>query len=171
VEVCAEGYPPRVNWSEFEQAAPELAARGRETIERFDLVLIGTLRSDGGPRINPVEAYFVNDHLAMNMMWRSRKALDLLRDPRILVHSVITSREGKEGEFKLRGRALSIGEKGLREALADTFERKIDWRPPEESHYFWVDIESAAFVFYQDGDQHMMLWTPERGLTRSVQAG
>jgi hypothetical protein len=38
------------------------------------------------------------------MLWPSRKATDLERDPRILLHSV-TNRDGKEGEFKLRGLA------------------------------------------------------------------
>jgi hypothetical protein len=45
-----------VNWAEFERAVPELAALGRERIERFNFVLIGTPRRDGAPRINPVEA-------------------------------------------------------------------------------------------------------------------
>jgi hypothetical protein len=160
-----------VNWAEFERAAPELAARGRERIEHFDFVLVGTLRRDGAPRINPVEAYLVGDHLAMNMMRRSRKALDLLRDPRILVHSVITRREGDEGELKLHGRAVPIDDEELRGAIADTFERKIDWRPSDQSHFFSVDIESAAFVVYEDGDQHMISWTPERGLRRSTRPG
>ena len=157
-----------MKWAHFERAAPELAALGRERIERFNFVLIGTLRSDGAPRINPVEAYVVDGHLTMNMMWRSWKALDLLRDPRILVHSVITRREGDEGEFKLRGRALAIADPDLRDAIADTFEEKIDWRPPDKSHFFWVDIESAAFVIYDEGDQHMTVWSPQRGISRSV---
>jgi hypothetical protein len=160
-----------VNWAEFEEAAPELATRGREAIEQFKFVFIGTVRPDGGPRVNPVEAYFVDGHLAMNMMWRSLKALDLLRDPRILVHSPVTTREAEEGEFKIRGRAVPIEDERLREAVADTFEREIDWRPPEESHYFTVEVESAAFVRYEDGDQHLTVWTPGRGLTRAVRAG
>jgi Pyridoxamine 5'-phosphate oxidase len=160
-----------VNWSQFERAAPELAARGRERIERFDFVLIGTLRSDGGPRVNPVEAYVVNGELTMNMMYRSRKALDLLGDPRVLVHSVVTRREGDEGEFKLRGRALPIEDAELREAVADNFEQKIEWRPPDESHFFAVDINSAVFVIYEEGHQHMTLWDPQRGITQSVRNG
>jgi hypothetical protein len=161
----------QMNWAEFEDAVPELAALGRERIERFNFVLIGTLRSDGAPRINPVEAYFVNGHLTMNMMWRSYKALDLLRDPRILIHTVITRREGDEGEFKVRGRALPITDASLREAVASTFEEKIDWRPPEKSHFFRIAVESAAYVVYKEGEQHMTLWSAKRGLTRSVGPG
>jgi hypothetical protein len=43
--------------------------------------------------------------LWLSMMWLSKKALDLMRDPRILVHSVITSRDRSEGEFKIPGTA------------------------------------------------------------------
>jgi hypothetical protein len=48
-----------MRWADFEEAAPELAALGRERIERFGFVFLGTIRSDGGPRINPVEAHLV----------------------------------------------------------------------------------------------------------------
>lgn len=40
------------------------------------------------------------------MMWRSRKALVLLRDPRCVLHSCATDRHGTEGDVKLYGRKL-----------------------------------------------------------------
>ena len=92
------------------------------------------------------------------------EALDLLRDPRIFVHTPVVDRRGAPGEFKLRGRAATIEDRGLREAFSDAMEAKIDWRPPEESHFFAVDeIESAAFVTYdEDGTQHVTRWRRER---------
>jgi hypothetical protein len=42
-------------WEEFKCDAQELAALGEERFERTGLVLLGTLRKDGWPRINPVE--------------------------------------------------------------------------------------------------------------------
>lgn len=36
-------------WADLEEAAPELAALGRERIEQFRFVFIRTLRRDGGP--------------------------------------------------------------------------------------------------------------------------
>jgi len=39
------------------------------------------------------------------MMWRSKKALDLLRDPRIVVHSVTSNKDGTDGDVKIYGRA------------------------------------------------------------------
>src|SRR5215469_15092027 len=81
-----------VEWSELERRQP-------------GLVLVATIRGDGTPRISPVEPYVLDGVLWLSMLWRSRKAADLLRDPRVLVHSVVTGRDGGEGEFKIRGTA------------------------------------------------------------------
>ena len=50
--------------------------------------MLGTLRADGSPRISPCEVDLVDGRLCFGMMWQSHKALDLLRDPRLAVHSV-----------------------------------------------------------------------------------
>ena len=39
-----------LTWEELERAAPEIAAHGRELIEKFQFVLVGTLTKDGSPR-------------------------------------------------------------------------------------------------------------------------
>ena len=150
-------------WADFEAAAPALARLGRERIELFGCVMIGTLRRDGGPRVNPVEAYIVEGHLLMNMMPRSLKALDLLRDSRVFVHSLVTSKKGDEGELKLVGRALPLEDSRLRTALDDLFAEMIDWRPPPDSHYFDIDIERAAWVRYENGEQRILRWGAEAG--------
>ena len=77
-------------WEDFKQSAPILAALGEERFQRTGLVLIATLRKDGWPRISPVEPLIADGHLYLGMMWQSRKALDLLRDPRCTVHSVVS---------------------------------------------------------------------------------
>jgi hypothetical protein len=154
-------------WADFEAAVPELAALGRERIEEFGFVFIGTLRKDGGPRVNPVEAFIVDGHLTLCMIPGSLKAGDLLRDPRAYLHTPITDRHlGTPGEFKLRGRAVPIEDPALREALAATLERESGYRPTEEWHLFSVDVESAVFHRYEPETslQHMSRWTPERGL-------
>ena len=87
-------------WSEFAEAAPELARLGEERFDRAGVVLVGTIRKDGSPRISPVEPLIGQGRLLLGMMPRSKKALDLLRDPRCLVHSAIANRHGTEGEFR-----------------------------------------------------------------------
>jgi hypothetical protein len=54
---------------------------------------VATIRSDGTPRISPMESFVLYGVLWLSMLWGSTKAADLQRDPRVLVHSVITSRD------------------------------------------------------------------------------
>ena len=157
-------------WADFEEQAPELAALGLERIEQFGFVFVGTIRKDGGPRVNPVEAHVVEGHLALCMIRGSLKALDLLRDPRAFVHTpVLDSELGRPGEFKLRARAVEVGDPALREAIADTLERKSGWRPPDDWRFFTLDVESAAFHRYEEEADlhHVLRWTPERGAEAS----
>jgi hypothetical protein len=154
-----------MNWQEFGAAAPELATLGKERFERTGLVLVGTLRKNGWPRISPVEPFIVEGELMLGMMWRSRKALDLLRDPRVAVHSATCHREGSEGDFKLYGRGVDVTNPRMRAQYEDAVEAKIDWRPAEPYHLFAVKIESAAFVVF--GQKRFgMRWNPTQGTER-----
>jgi hypothetical protein len=141
------------DWAGFSQEAPQLAALAKERFDRTGVILLGTLRKDGWPRISPVEPFVVDGELFLTMMWRSTKALDLLRDPRCVVHGVITSREGNEGEVKLYGSAEDVEDLSVRERVADVVEEAIQWRPPlDRCHYFRVDIRQAAHVLFGEGD-------------------
>lgn len=63
------------------------------------------------------------------IMWQSAKARDLLRDPRILVHNVITSRDGAEGEFKVRGAARAVTDPGVQRRYAGAVSDSPGWTP------------------------------------------
>ena len=92
-----------MDWQAFSISAPQLAALGEERFDRTGLVLLATLRKTGWPRISPLEFLVFEGQLYLGMMWQSRKALDLLRDPRCSLHSTVSDRQGSEGEFKLYG--------------------------------------------------------------------
>jgi hypothetical protein len=158
-----------MRWSAFAAACPELAALGEERLRGRELLLLVTLRKNGWPRITPVEPDFVDGELMVGMMWRSPKALDLLRDPRYVAHSVVTSRSGEEGDFKLYGRARHVDDPGRRAAYRATIRARIDWEPAEPSfHLFALDVESAGFVIFGD-ERYSLAWDPEGGLRRSAQ--
>jgi hypothetical protein len=146
-----------LTWKELEEAAPQIAEHGRELLERFQFVLVGTLTKDGSPRINPVEAYIIDGHLLLNMIPRSLKALDLLRDPRVYIHAPVTAKEGSP-EFKLAGRADVLEDATLRGKLDDLFWEMIQWRPAPDSHYFEILAGRAAYVTYGDGGQRSIRW-------------
>ena len=153
---------PVLTWAELETAAPDITARGRELLERFQFVFVGTLTKNGSPRVNPCEAYVIDGHLLLNMMPRSLKALDLLRDTRIYVHTPVTSKDASEGgEFKLAGRASVLEDAGLRRKLDDLFWEMIQWRPAPDSHYFEVLAERLAYHKY-GGDEVALRWRATR---------
>lgn len=154
-----------MNWHAFEEAAPELAAIGRRRIDEIRLVLVGTLRRDGSPRISPVEAFFVNGELMLGLMWQSKKALDLLRDPRLVVHTATCDPDGTDGDFKAYGIAVGVQDPGLRTRYGDVLEGRINWRPSEPFHLFSVDLERVGYIVF--GKEPMaMRWTPAEGLSR-----
>jgi hypothetical protein len=155
-----------VHWDGFAAAAPELASLGEERLRARELCLVGTLRRNGWPRISPVEPDFVDGELMLGMMWHSPKALDLLRDPRCVVHSVVSSRMGDEGDFKLYGHAVPVDDPERRARYRATIKARIDWEPTEPNyHLFAIDVDSAGFVIFGEA-RYGLAWDAERGLRR-----
>ncbi len=152
-------------WEEFKKATPEFAALGEERFKQSGVILLGTLRRDGFPRITPVEAFIVDGHLYLGMIWQSRKATDLLRDPRCTLHNTIAQKDGTEGEFKLYGRAVEISDLDSRKRYCDRLFELTGWKPEEpEFHLFSIDIHSAAFNRVEDEAVVARRWLPERGV-------
>jgi hypothetical protein len=152
-----------VHWDEFEAAQPRLAGLGRSRLADPGVVLVGTIRRDGTPRLSPVEPLFWERDLWLSMMWGSRKAHDLERDPRILVHSIVTGREGTAGEFKVRGLAVPEADPGVQAGYAEVVLARLEWAPePGRFHLFWVDVEDVTFIRYdpETADQFVARWPP-----------
>src|SRR3954466_4509463 len=101
-----------VSWQEFEQEAPELAERVRAAFGRGRHATMATLRADGSPRISGTEVELSgNGGFRLGSMPGAVKARDLLRDPRVAVHSP-TAEPGEggadwPGEAKVAGRAVA----------------------------------------------------------------
>jgi hypothetical protein len=153
-----------MRWDAFERACPEIALGAAERFRRDQLVLVGTIRRDGSPRISPNEPDLAAGRLFVSMMWRSKKALDLLRDPRIAVHSVTTNKEGTDGDVKIYGRVVDEQDREVRDAFRAAIRARIDWAPDEPAyHCFSVDVSSAAYVVFGER-QHALAWDLDRGL-------
>ena len=148
-----------MDWAAFTQRAPALATLGEERFGSAGLALVGTLRRDGWQRISPVDVYVADGHLYVGMESGTLKALDLLRDPRITVHSVIAGRGGTEGEFKVYGRAEDVRDPSRRERFEATVnERLSETFTNAAYHLFEVDIESAASVTIEGGERATQIW-------------
>lgn len=156
-----------MRWEDLEASSPRLAELGRERLKRPGVVLVGTIRADGSPRISPVEPLFWRGDLWLALMWQSTKARDLARDPRVLVHSIITSRDGEEGEFKVRGIAEPESDSQVRAELSLAVEETLGWRPREPFfHLFRVALQDVSFIRYEEGDQRVVRWPGGRHFIR-----
>ena len=151
-----------MKWDAFQADAPEIATLAREQFERYGMALVGTVRRDGSPRISCVLPVVLDGELYLGMMWRSRKAVDLLRDPRLVLHNPIATNRGDEVEVSIRGRAVEVADDRV---LRRYVEELAEWEG-REFLLFSVDIESAGVVRYQGGKQHVKVWPRGTEFTR-----
>ncbi len=147
-----------VTWAAFHDADPALAELAEGRLDRDGLVAVGTLRANGWPRISPVEPLIVEGRLCLGMMWQSRKALDLRRDPRCVVHSTVHDKTGTEGDVKIYGRAEEIEDPGGREQYCRALERRIGWRPDGDFHLFTVDVTEVAYFAVEGSGHEVRTW-------------
>lgn len=112
----------------------------------------------------------LDGNLSLSMMLGSRKAEDLYRDPRLLVHSIVTGPDGSEGEVKIRGKAVGETDPTLQGRYAKAVGEALGWHPTVgRFHLFMVNIGSVSVVRYSErGDQHVCTWPPGREYVRPI---
>jgi hypothetical protein len=136
-----------VRWDGFRATCPQIAELAAARFARDELVLLGTIRADGSARISPCEVDIAAERLCLGMMWQSRKALDLIRDDRIAVHSLPAGRMNPDGDIKLTGHAVEETDLGIRDEYRSAIKARIDWAPDEPSfHLFSLDVGEASFI-------------------------
>lgn len=158
-----------MRWTDFELQQPRFAALGRERLAGPGVVLVGTVRKDGSPRISPVEPLFWDGDLWLSMGLGTMKARDLRRDPRVLVHSIVTSRDGGAGEFKVRGCAVAEDDPAQNARIADAIAEQRGWRPEVgRFHLFRVDVDDVTFIHWdgRNNDQYLSRWPEGREQVR-----
>lgn len=98
-----------VAWTGFTTAAPALAAEVRARFEAHPHHIIGTLRVSGAPRLSGTEVAFRDDgEVGVGMMPASQKLADVLRDPRVEIHSAPLEQDLAAGDAKLTGRLVEV---------------------------------------------------------------
>ena len=146
------------SWSEFEAAAPELAAGVRRRLDAHTHKTLATVRGDGSPRISGTECRFVDGELWIGSMPNARKARDLQRDPRFALHSGSDDPPDWDGDAKLAG---------IAEEITDPERvREINGSAHSESHLFRLDLREVSTVGLDDARTLLVIevWTPERGV-------
>jgi hypothetical protein len=154
------------SWAEVEAAASELAERVKERFESTGLGLLATLRSDGSPRISGIEPLFALDELWLGMMDGSRKAADLLRDPRLALHNATEDKQVTNGDARISGRAVEITDEGSFERFNRAFQGETGYSPPPPYHLFRVDVTEVMHL--KPGGDHLVIewWKEGTGTNR-----
>jgi hypothetical protein len=149
------------SWSEVEQAEPMFAERVRRRFEVGINKALATLRKDGSPRISATELEFEDGELALGMMDGSLKLLDVLRDPRVAIHSPTidapTDDPSWPGDAKVSGRLIEVP--------------KQDERYPGAG-FFRLDVEEVVLTSVDEPAQLLVIesWHPGRGYERRTRA-
>lgn len=139
---------------------PALGATAHELLIKPGVLLVGTTRRDGTARISGVEPLVMNGALWLSMMRSSTKALDLGRDPRILLNSIVTGPE-PAAEIKVRGTVRTETSADIQQLYAETVAAEIGWRPVVgQFTLFAVDIEDVTYIGYdaESSAQHVARW-------------
>jgi hypothetical protein len=152
-------------WTDFEAAAPELAAAVRRRLDAHKHKTIATIRRDGSPRISGTESTFRDGELWIGSMWQARKAEDLQRDPRFALHSGSDEPPEWTGDAKLAGVVEEISD-------PDRVREINEGAPPGPSHLFRLDVTEVSLVSLNAARNGLVIdvWTPERGVRRIERA-
>ncbi len=153
-----------MTWADLERGAPDLATIARDEFARSGMALVGTLRKDGSPRISNVEPVIADGELYLGMMWESRKAVDPLRDPRLVLRNAICTNRGDEVELMIRGRAEKLEDEASRKKYLAASDAAWGDRP---FHLFGVTIESTAMIRYGGGQRQVKVWPQGPEFTRT----
>ena len=159
------------SWNEVELAVPELAAAVRAAFDAHKHKVVATLRADGSPRLSGNEAAFRDGDVWLGMMHRSRKAMDLLRDPRMDLHSAPVDVELKHGDARMAGRATEVTDPDvIRDFAAASADEHEGVQPPEPFHLFRVDINEVTLIRVGEPADHLVIesWSAKEGYRRIV---
>lgn len=152
-------------WSAFHSAHPEFAKAVEERFGGFRHHILATLRADGSPRVTGIEADFRFGELWLGMMVNSRKARDLLRDPRFSLYANPgpgTDMAG--GDIRISGTAAE-------ETDPATLTRYIGAAaPPLPFHLFRTEITEVVRTRVEGPDMVVEVWRPEQAV-RTIRRG
>ena len=140
------------SWKEFVEQAPEIAEFGKARLNGR-VSYLGTIRSDGGPRVHPVTP-IIGDQLYLFMEPTSPKGKDLQRDARYTLHCSVEDSSGGSGEFYVRGRATFVDDPLIREQAIQA----SSYAPRDRYILFVFTIEFAFMNVYGTDKNDTRRW-------------
>ena len=155
-----------MGWREFSEASPQIA---QVFVRRYqatgNLCFLATLRSDGYPRISPMEPRVFEDELVLVGMPNTTKFRDLGRDPRFCLHTATVDPYVGDGDAKLWGKVRNLQDEGLHQRFAAQLaeEGGPDLRGQKFDPFYVADITGASCLEVVDRELKVTSWKPGEG--------
>ncbi|MGH9276087.1 MAG: pyridoxamine 5'-phosphate oxidase family protein [Acidimicrobiales bacterium] len=147
-------------FADLSASAPAIGGFLGDRIAKTGLCLLGTTRSDGWPRVSPIELSVIDDRLYVGSMPHAVKAQDLQRDARCCVITPLSDKDDLAGEGKAfcRAREVTSGDEWERVRSAWRDKTGFDIGDPGGAHVFELDIEAAAWQRLEGDDWRTSSW-------------
>jgi hypothetical protein len=155
-----------ITWNDFTEEAPRIAeVFVRRHTATGNLCLLATLRSDGYPRISPLEPRIFEGHLLLVGMPGTTKFRDLGRDPRFCLHTATVDAHVSDGDAKLWGKATNLQDGDLHQRFAtELFDTTgMDLRGQVFDPFYVADLTGASSLAIDDGQLAITIWKPGEG--------
>jgi hypothetical protein len=153
-----------VSWTAFHAADAAFADTVEARFSAHRHHVLATLRADGSPRLSGIEADFRRGELWLGMMPNSRKALDLLRDPRFsLFANPGPGTDLGGGDVRISGRAIPAGPETVTAYAKEAGQ-------PEPFHLFRVEVGEVVRTSVEGEELVVLVWRPGRVL-RTIRRG
>jgi hypothetical protein len=152
-----------VTWNEFAGSAPRIAEVFlRRHAAAGNLCLLATLRSDGYPRISPIEPRIMDGQLLLVGMPNTTKFRDLGRDPRFCLHTATVDAHVSDGDAKLWGTVRHLPDEELQQRFATSLfeETGMDLRGRAFDPFHAADLTGASSLAIEDGQLAITIWRP-----------
>ena len=131
-------------WSEFANAAPEMAERGAVMLA-IPLAYLATVRRTGAPRLHPLSPILAGGRLFVAIQSTSPRRSDLARDGRYSLHTLPPELgpDYDEFEFNLTGMASRVTDVATLVLIDEAEAARARPAIPRNDWVFELDIESA----------------------------
>ncbi len=152
-----------VSWQTFSEESPRIAEVfvRRYTATKY-LCFLATLRSDGYPRISPMEPRIFEGELVLVGMPNTTKFRDLGRDPRFCLHTATVDPYVGDGDVKLWGKVKDLQDRSLHERFAAKLleEGGPDLRGQTIEPFYVAEITGASCIEVIAGELKVTSWKP-----------
>ncbi|WP_280268200.1 pyridoxamine 5'-phosphate oxidase family protein [Nocardia wallacei] len=149
------------SWDEFTKAAPRVSAIfARRHAATGNLCMLATTRSDGYPRISPMEPRMFEGELLVVGMPETTKFKDLHRDPRFCLHTATVDTHVGDGDAKLFGVVRNLRDEAMHRRFAEALynDTGFDLRGRRFDPFYVADITGGSAVEIGDGCLEVVIW-------------